>query len=170
MTERLVDDHAAPRADRRPIERTHHGDTFSDPYEWLRDKDDPEVIGYLEAENAYTDTQTAHLGPLTESIFGEIKARTKETDLTVPSYATHSDGSTYWYYARTVEGAEYRIYCRVRAADRATPPNAEQEIVGEEVLLDGNVEAGDHDVLLHRRVHRLPQRAPAGLSVGPHRR
>ena len=145
VTDRPTDDHAAPRADRRPIERTHHGDTFSDPYEWLRDKDDPEVIGYLEAENAYTDSQTAHLGPLTESIFGEIKARTKETDLTVPSFATHSDGSTFWYYARTVEGAEYRIYCRVRAADRATPPNAEAEIVGEEVLLDGNVEAGDHE-------------------------
>ena len=55
-----------PRADRRPIERTHHGDMFSDPYEWLRDKDNPEVIGYLEAENAYTEAQTAHLGPLTE--------------------------------------------------------------------------------------------------------
>ena len=53
-----------PVAHRRPIARTHHGDTFDDPYEWLRDKDDPEVISYLEAENAYTEAQTGHLAVL----------------------------------------------------------------------------------------------------------
>ncbi len=138
-------DQAAPRADRRPIERTHHDDTFSDPYEWLRDKDNPEVIGYLEAENAYTDAQTVHLGELTDAIFGEIKARTQETDLTVPTFTTHTDGSAYWYYARTVEGSEYRIYCRVKAGERSMPPNAEQKIDGEEVLLDGNAEAAGQE-------------------------
>ena len=64
----------------------------------------------------------------------------------MPSYATHSDGSTYWYYARTVEGSEYPIYCRVsggRPGDATRTPR--QEIVGEEVLLDGNVEAGDQE-------------------------
>lgn len=45
---------APPVADRRPAPRTHHGDTFDDPYEWLRAKDDAEVIAHLEAENAYT--------------------------------------------------------------------------------------------------------------------
>ncbi|HEX5907150.1 MAG TPA: oligopeptidase B, partial [Propionibacteriaceae bacterium] len=80
---------AAPVAERKPITRTHHGDVFLDPYEWLRDKDNPEVISYLEAENAYTEAQTGHLSDLKDAIFSEIKARTKETDLSVPSYTSH---------------------------------------------------------------------------------
>jgi oligopeptidase B len=135
----------APIAPRRPIARTHHGDTFEDPYEWLREKTNPEVIAHLEAENAYTAAHTGHLDALTEAVFGEIKARTKETDLSVPSYASHSGGSAYWYYVRTVEGSEYPIYCRVRATDRRTPPDPEQDIVGEEVLLDGNLEAAGQE-------------------------
>ena len=82
----------APVAKRLPITRVHHGDSFVDPYEWLRDKDNPEVISYLEAENAYTEAQTAHLSELSESIFNEIKARTKETDLSVPTYSSHPGG------------------------------------------------------------------------------
>src|SRR5688500_6320063 len=114
---------APPFADRRPQLRTHHGDTFADPYEWLRDKDDPEVIAYLESENRYTEARTTHLSGLTESIFGEIKARTQETDLSVPSYASHRGGRDYWYYSRTVEGSEYSIFCRVPATGRGTPPD-----------------------------------------------
>jgi oligopeptidase B len=132
---------AAPVAERKPITRIHHGDVFVDPYEWLRDKDNPEVIGYLDAENAYTEAQTAHLSELSDAVFSEIKARTKETDLSVPSYASHPGGSAYWYYVRTVEGSEYPIYCRVVASDREKLPDPEQEIVGEEVLLDANLEA-----------------------------
>ena len=135
----------APVAKRRPITRVHHGDVFVDPYEWLRDKDDPEVISYLEAENAYTEAQTAHLSELSDAIFGEIKARTKETDLSVPTYTSHPGGDAYWYYVRTVEGSEYPIYCRVVANDRATLPDPEHEISGEEVLLDGNREAEGHE-------------------------
>jgi oligopeptidase B len=135
----------APVAKRRPITRVHHGDAFVDPYEWLRDKDDPEVISYLEAENAYTEAQTAHLSELSDAIFGEIKARTKETDLSVPTYTSHPGGDAYWYYVRTVEGSEYPIYCRVVAKDRATLPDPEHEISGEEVLLDGNREAEGHE-------------------------
>jgi oligopeptidase B len=143
-------DATPPRADRRPQLRTHHGDTFADPYEWLRDKEDPEVIAHLEAENRYTEQRTGHLGELTDAIFAEIKARTKETDLSVPSYATHGSGqegggSAYWYYSRTVEGSEYPIYCRVVATDRDTPPDVEAAISGEEVLLDGNIESEGHD-------------------------
>ena len=135
----------APVAQRRPITRVHHGDVFVDSYEWLRDKDDPEVISYLEAENAYTEAQTAHLSELSDAIFGEIKARTKETDLSVPTYTSHPGGNAYWYYVRTVEGSEYPIYCRVVATDRATLPDPEQEISGEELLLDGNREAEGHE-------------------------
>ena len=111
-------------ADRRPVRREHHGDVFSDPYEWLRDKQDADVIAYLEAENAYTEARTGHLSGLTDAVFGEIKARTQETDLSVPTYTTHLDPSTgdtsaYWYYVRTTEGSEYPIYCRT-PADRWT--------------------------------------------------
>jgi oligopeptidase B len=136
---------APPVAKRLPTRRVHHDDVFVDPYEWLRDKDNPEVISYLEAENAYTEAQTAHLSELSEAIFSEIKSRTKETDLSVPTYTSHPDGSAYWYYVRTVEGSEYPIYCRVVAPDRHTLPDPEQEIVGEELLLDGNLEAEGHE-------------------------
>ena len=136
---------SAPVADRRPTVRVHHGDEFADPYEWLRDKEDADVLGYLKAENEYTEAVTAANQPLVDAVFSEIKARTKETDLSVPSYATHRGGSAYWYYARTVEGSEYAIYCRAPAADRRTPPALEGEIEGEEVLLDANAEAEGHE-------------------------
>ena len=135
----------APVAKRLPITRVHHGDSFVDPYEWLRNKDNPEVISYLEAENAYTEAQTAHLSELSESIFTEIKARTKETDLSVPTYTSHPGGSAYWYYVRTVAGSEYPIYCRVVAGDRQKLPDPEQKIIGEEILLDGNLESEGHE-------------------------
>ena len=71
-----------PRAKRVEHVREHHGDRVVDPYEWLRDKDDPEVIAHLEAENAWADERTAHLEPLRSAIFEEIRSRTQETDLT----------------------------------------------------------------------------------------
>ncbi len=132
-------------AARRPTVRTHHGDRFEDPYEWLRDKENSEVIGYLEAENDYTEARTKQNADLADAVFNEIKARTKETDLTVPSYVAHPGGGAYWYYSRTVEGSEYSIYCRGPAPDRRTPPTLEGPLEGEQVLLDGNVEAAGHE-------------------------
>ena len=58
-----------PLARRVPVERTHHGDTFIDHYEWLRDKENPEVLEYLQAENAFTDAVTADQQPVREAIF-----------------------------------------------------------------------------------------------------
>ena len=58
-----------PVAARKPVERRHHGDVFVDEYEWLRDKSDDEVLGYLRAENSYTEARTAHLESLREAIF-----------------------------------------------------------------------------------------------------
>jgi oligopeptidase B len=134
----------APVAERRPIVRRHHGDEFVDDYEWLRDKDDPATLAYLEAENAYTEAATAHLEPLRQQIFDEIKSRTLETDLSVP---VRRGG--WWYYSRTVEGQQYAIRCRVpiRDADDWTPPTPEpgQPLEGEQVLLDSNVEAEGHE-------------------------
>ncbi len=134
-----------PVAARKPRVRTHHGDDFVDQYEWLRDKSDPEVIAYLEAENAYTDAQTTRLKDLQDAIFGEIKARTQETDLSVPVYRRHAGTHTaYWYYQRTLEGAQYSIFCRVPALPGAqTPPELDTAATDEQVLLDANAAAAE---------------------------
>ena len=130
-----------PAARRVRQERNFHGDTFVDEYAWLADKESPETIAFLEAENAYTEAMTAGQEGLREAIFGEIKARTKETDLSVPSRK-----GGWWYYVRTIEGQQYPVFCR-RAVrpDDAGPPVSEDgaPLDGEEVLLDGNELAGD---------------------------
>lgn len=133
-----------PVAKRVDTRREFHGDVFTDPYEWLRAKDDPEVIGHLEAENAYADSITADQEPLRQKIFDEIKARTKETDLSVPTRR-----GDYWYYGRSFEGKQYGVHCRcpVREADDWTPPELDENtaVPGELVLLDENIEAEGHD-------------------------
>ncbi|MEU6414297.1 S9 family peptidase [Microbispora sp. NPDC046933] len=128
-----------PVAKKVPLERTHHGDTVVDEYAWLLKKDDPDTIAYLEAENAYTQEMTGHLQDLQESIFKEIKGRTLETDLSVPTRK-----GAWWYYSRTEEGKQYGIQCRV-AADGDNPPQLEPgtSLPGEQVILDGNELAGD---------------------------
>lgn len=133
----------APIADRRSTLRTHHDDIVDDPYEWLRNKDAAEVVTHLEAENAHTDAETAHLAELRERLFEEIKSRVQETDLSVPTRR-----GDWWYYSRSEEGAQYGIHCRAAAApDDWTPPvlSAGVPVPGEVVLLDGNVEAEGHE-------------------------
>ena len=98
--------------------REHHGDRVIDPFEWLRDKDDPEVIAHLEDENAYAEALTSHLEPLRGRIFDEIKSRTQESDLSVPAAYRG-----WWYYSRTFEGKQYAAQCRVRqVVGRGTAP------------------------------------------------
>ena len=97
-----------PVADKRPVVRAFHGREFVDNYEWLRDKDNPEVIEYLEAENAYTSEKTSAWSGLVDDVYGEIKSRIKETDMSVP--VRQGD---WWYYARTIEGKNYGISCRI---------------------------------------------------------
>ena len=122
--------------------REHHGDRVIDPFEWLRDREDPEVIEHLEGENAYAEAVTAHLEPLRARIFDEIKSRTQETDLSVPEAYRG-----WWYYSRTFEGKQYATHCRVaKVAGRGRPqlePGVTPE--GEQLLLDGNLEAQGHE-------------------------
>src|SRR5215470_13055112 len=130
-----------PVAPRIRTERTYHGDTVIDDYAWLADKDNPETIAYLEAENAYTDAMTAGQAGLRETIFGEIKGRTKETDLSVPARK-----GNWWYYTRTVEGKQYPLNCRSAALPgQPAPPSVDGDgpLPGEEVLLDCNELAAD---------------------------
>ena len=96
-----------PVARRVPRVELVHGDRRVDDYFWLRDKSDPEVAAYLEAENAYTDHVVGATEPLQQALYREMLGRIKETDLSVP----YRDGS-YLYYARTEEGKQYPILCR----------------------------------------------------------
>lgn len=134
-----MNDITAPVAKKVPHERTHHGHTVVDNYEWLREKESPEVIAHLEAENEWTQAQTAGLEGLRDSIFTEIKTRIKETDMSVP---TRRGG--YWYFSRTKAGLDYVISVRVPVAgpDDWTPPEVgEEALPGEEVVFDSNTAA-----------------------------
>ncbi len=130
-----------PAAKQILTERVFHGDTFTDEYAWLADKENSDTIAFLEAENAYTDEMTAGHADLRTAIFGEIKGRTKETDLSVPSRK-----GGWWYYTRTEEGKQYPVSCRrVVRGDAEPPPMTEDgsPLDGEEILLDSNELAGD---------------------------
>ena len=118
-----------PIARRRPKVLEAHGDRRVDPYYWLREKDNPEVIAYLEAENAYTDAVMAPTAPLQENLFRETVGRVQETDTSAPVF--HKG---WWTYTRTVEGLDYEIYCRRLGSMEAA----------EQVLLDGNELAKGH--------------------------
>ncbi|QGU05495.1 S9 family peptidase [Corynebacterium comes] len=134
-----------PIAPRHPVVREFHGRTFVDDYEWLRDKDSPETIAHLEAENAYTAQQTADIEDLTEEIYTEIKSRIKETDMSVPQRS-----GDWWYYGRTEEGKDYGFSCRIpvdEAHDPWTPPVIPEEgrPEGEQIILDLNQLAEGHE-------------------------
>jgi len=119
-----------PIAPRIPLTQTVHGHTLNDDYHWLRDRNDPKVIEYLQAENDYTKALMAHTNPLQEKLYQEMKGRIKETDLTVPVKI-----DDYYYYTRTFEGKQYRVHCRKRGSLDST----------EEILLDQNELAAGHD-------------------------
>jgi oligopeptidase B len=138
-----------PRPPQRPVTTEHHGRTRVDEYDWLRDKDSPEVRAHLEAENAYTEHRTAHLAELRTAIFDEIKARTLETDLSVPTR-----NRDHWYYGRSFEGKEYGASCRVPISgpEDWTPPRPDEDadpdqpaLPGEQVLLDLDALAQGHE-------------------------
>lgn len=139
-----VNEVSAPVAEKKPLTRSFHGRDVVDDYEWLREKDNSGVLAHLTAENAYTDAKTAHLKPLEDAVFTEVKSRIRETDLSVPVRS-----GQWWYFSRTEEGKSYATMCRIpvdpeNTGDDAalwTPP----EIVPgepdprEQVILDCNV-------------------------------
>jgi oligopeptidase B len=114
---------AQPAAKKVPKADTLHGDVRIDQYSWLRQKDDPEVISYLEGENAYADSVMKPTEALQELLYKEMVGRIKETDTDVP----YPFGG-YLYYSRTEEGKQYTINCRKKDAPGAV----------EEVILDQN--------------------------------
>src|SRR5690554_679055 len=112
-----------PKAKKIPMEITKHGHTRVDNYYWLRERENPKVIEFLEAENEYKDNMLAHTAPLQEELFDEIKSKIKQEDESVP-YKKKG----YWYYSRTVPETEYFLLCRKKEALEAE----------EKVMLDVN--------------------------------
>ncbi|HEV8149143.1 MAG TPA: S9 family peptidase [Gemmatimonadales bacterium] len=118
-----------PVAPRRPHPIVLHGERLEDDYFWLRERDDPAVRAYLEAENAYAEAVLAPTQALQQTLYDEMLGRIKQTDVSVP----YRDGA-FWYYARTEAGQQYPIYCRKRESLRAS----------EQILLDVNQLAEGH--------------------------
>ena len=115
-----------------------HGESVNDPWFWLREKTNPEVIGYLEAENAYMEASTVEAKAFGELLYKEMLGRIQQTDLTVPLRR-----GAYDYYSRTEEGRQYAIHCR----RKALPDGASDAKAAEEVLLDLNLLAQGHSFL-----------------------
>src|SRR5579859_5315884 len=131
MDETLI---SPPVARKDHKELTLHGATLTDDYAWLRDKDNPEVTAYLEAENAYAETEMAPLKGLQDELYREMLSHIKQTDVSVP----FRDGD-WWYYTRTEEGLQYGIHCRKKGGEAGPPADALEEVV-----LDGNKLAEGH--------------------------
>jgi oligopeptidase B len=119
-----------------PERLEENGNVRIDDYYWLKERDNPEVISYLESENAYTRAVMRHTRGLQKKLFGEIKNRIKPNDESVPYLY---DG--YYYYTRFERGREYAIYCRKPGSLDAP----------EEIMLDGNELAGGHEFFAVRR-------------------
>jgi len=100
-------DTAQPTAPKVPHMLKLHDETLQDEYFWLREKDNPKVRAYLEAENAYTDSYMKPTEPFQKTLYDEMLGRIKETDLSVP----YREGG-WFYYSRTEKGKQYPIYCR----------------------------------------------------------
>ena len=119
-----------PIAAQHPMVLTKHGDTRIDPYFWLRQRANPEMMAYLQAENEFADAVMAPIAKLQEELYGEIVDRIEQTDTTPPLFF-----KGYWHYARTVEGLDYEIHCR-REGSMEAP---------EQVELDANQLAEGHE-------------------------
>ena len=169
----------APVAKRVPKEVVQHGERRVDDYAWLRNKEDPAVIKYLEAENAHTAAVMAPAKGLEEKLFKEIVGRLKEDDQEVP----YRKGN--WvYYSRTAKGKQYPTFCRrrhVRAGDAAAPEPAEQvtldlnslaegkqyyDLGASEVSDDGNLIAYAEDVAGSREFKLRVKDLRSGKTLG----
>jgi len=120
-----IDPKLIPPVARRQMQTLSlHGHILVDEYAWLREKQNPEVTAYLEAENAYAEAVMAPLTELRERLYGEMLSHVKQTDVSVP----YRDGA-WWYLTRTEEGQQYGVHCRRSLSSDAA----------EEVILDGNL-------------------------------
>jgi len=151
-----------PVAPARPTRLLHGGDERIDPWFWLRERDDPEVIAYLEQENAYTRDALAHLASLRGELYDEIVGRVQETDTTAPIRR-----GGYEYFTRTIAGLQYGVHCRRPAIGGplpdplATPGTPDDEVV----VLDENALAAGHDYFAVGDLAVDPAQAVAAYST-----
>lgn len=142
----MPNDLTPPVAPVHPAETRIHNRTLTDDYAWLRDRDNPETIAYLEAENTYSNAVTAPDESLRDTLYKEMLSHIKETDVSVPFRENR-----FWYYSRTEEGLQYPIYCR-----KPGLPGRQAEGIDdsapEEVILDVNELAKDQPYMA---VHSL---------------
>src|SRR5438067_4355635 len=113
-----------PQARQEPTPTTLHGHRLEDAYRWMRDKSSPELIAYLEAENAYTASVMAPTEALRARLYAEMLSHIKETDVSVPFR-----NRGWFYYVRTVEGSQYPIHCRRLAIEEKFDESQPEEIV-----------------------------------------
>ena len=129
LAQSMHQDHQAPTAPQHEHAFDWHGEPVQDPWYWLRDKDSPPVLDYLQAENAYTRSMTEGLAPFTDTLYQEMLGRLQQTDMDVPVRR-----GAWFYYSRTAAGQQYPIRCR-RPASTAM---SYDERAPEQVLLDLN--------------------------------
>jgi oligopeptidase B len=135
-----------PVARQKPTPTTLHGETLEDNYQWMREKESPELIAHLREENAYTLSVMAPTEQLQAKLYAEMLSHIKETDVSVP----YRDNGWY-YYTRTLEGSQYPIHCR-----RIASGEAFDESQTEQVILDVN-----------QLAEGQPYMAVGGMSVSP---
>jgi len=139
-----------PKADQRPYQHKTHNDIRVDEYFWLKERENPEVIDYLERENDYYLKSTAHTIDFQEDLFEEMKARIKEDDSSVPYFY-----NGYWYISRFESGKEYSIYIRKKASLDAE----------EEVIFDCNEMAEGHQYFRLVGITISPDNTKAAFSI-----
>ena len=144
---------APPEAPLQPKILEIHNHRRIDPYYWLRDRNNPAVIQYLEAENAYTEGTLASTAPLQERLYDEMVARIQETDSSAPVAEGGFD-----YYTRTEKGLDYAIYCRIKHEPAAS----------EEVILDLNLLAKKSDYLRLGLLKISPDHETLAFSLDTH--
>jgi len=119
---------------------TLHGERRVDPYAWLRERNNPDVTAYLDAENAYTEAMTAHTKDLRELLYQEMLARIKEDDRTAPVRR-----GEWFYYSRTEQGKAYPIFCRSRNEPAPSTDGPGHVVADEQVIFDQNAAAANHE-------------------------
>ena len=140
-----------PIADQIPKQHKIHNHIRLDPYYWLNDRENPEVIDYLERENDYYQKMTAHTQPLQKKLYQEMRARIKEDDTSVPYFY-----NGYWYITKFEEGQSYPIYVRKKQLLTAA----------EELLFDCNKMAEGHDYFRLVGITVSPDNTKVAAHIG----
>jgi oligopeptidase B len=151
-----------PRAPARPVTLRHNEDVRVDPWFWLRERDNPAVRAYLEAENAYTQAALAHLADLRDRLYAEIVGRVRQTDASAPVRRGEFE-----YFVRTIEGRQYDVHCR-RPAGTPTPPDPDappDQTPGETIVLDENELARGHEYFVVGDLEPSPGQAIAAYTT-----